>query len=202
VFLHAAGTHSPLRVALKAGGYFAADHAEGLRLLNAACPYIEDGFDPTADEVSRRAAAELDAWTKTHLMRLKTAIERLHPHVGALFPERMPAGAEAILVVAELLERLTKLESEPDGADVIATLARRGLDDGTRRHLAALVRDAQHAQPPPVPSDDDNAVTNELEAELSALHRWYDDWAGTARAIIPRKDWLIRLGVLERRRRE
>ena len=66
---------------------------------------------------------------------------------------------------------------------MIATLARRGLDDETRRHLSALVRDAQHAQPPPVASDDEGAVTKELEAELAALHRWFDDWAGTARAI-------------------
>jgi hypothetical protein len=200
VFLRAVGTHPPLRVALKAGGYGVADHAEGLRLLTAACPYLEDGFDPSADQIARSAAAELEAWARKNLMRLRTAMERLHPDVVVLFPDRLPGGAEVILVVDTLLERLAKLETEPEGARVLETLARRGLDKGRREQLAMLVCDAKRAEPPLMPSRGEIERVREPDS-LVALHRWYDDWAGTARAMIGRRDWLIRMGLLDRRRR-
>jgi hypothetical protein len=202
VFLHAVGTHSPLRVALKAGGYGPADHAEGLSLLSAACPYVEDAFDPTADQRARKAAAELEGWSRRNLMRLRTAVERLHPEVVALFPERAPAGAEVILVVETLLARLERLATEPEGAGVLETLARRGLDAELRRRLAVLLRDAKHAEPPHVAWRDGTEGTDAPDAALVALYRWYDDWTGTARAMVGRKDWLIRMGLLDRRRRE
>lgn len=201
IFLRAVGSIPPLRVALKAGGYGPSDHAEGLRLLAAACRYVDDGFDPSADEAARNAAAELDAWTRKHLLRLRTAMERLHRDAAALFPDRLPEGAAVILVAGKLLEQLAKLETEADGARVLETLKRRGLDAAERRRLALLVRDAQHAEPPPVASRAGTEAAEATGAELVTLYRWYDDWAGTARAIVGRKDWLIRLGLLDRRRR-
>lgn len=33
------------------------------------------------------------------------------------------------------------------------------------------------------------------------LHAWFTDWATTARSVVERKDWLILLGLAERRRR-
>jgi hypothetical protein len=202
IFLRAVGTHSPLRVALKAGGYGSADHAEGLRLLAAACPYLEDAFDPTADQTARNAAAELENWAKKHLMRLRAAITRLHPDVVTFFPARVPEGAAVILVVGTLLDGVARLETEPDGAHVLDTLKQRGLDEEQLRHLALLVRDAMHAEPPPVRSTSRAGVEDAEapNAELVALHRWYDDWAGTARALVGRKDWLIRMGLVDRRR--
>jgi hypothetical protein len=200
IFLRAVGTHPPLRVALKAGGYGASDHAEGLRLFAAACPYLDDAFDPTADRTARDAAAELEAWAKKHLMRLRTAMERLHPDVVALFPDRLPEGAHVLLVVSTLLERLAQLETEPNGAHVLDTLRRRGFDDELRRHLAELVRNAKHAEPPPSPSRERTEDATVPDPALVALHRWYDDWAGTARAIVGRRDWLIRMGLADRRR--
>ncbi len=199
IFLRAVGTHPPLRVALKAGGYGPSDHAEGLRLLAAACPYLDDGFDPTADRTARSAAAELEAWAKKHLMRLRTAMERLHPDFVVLFPDRLPEGAEVILVVDTLLERSAELETEPNGAHVLDTLRQRGFDEELRRHLAELVRDAKHAEPPS-PSRERTEDATLPDAALVALHRWYDDWAGTARAIVDRRDWLIRMGLADRRR--
>jgi hypothetical protein len=201
VFLRAAGTHAPLRVALKAGGYGPADHAEGLRLLADACPYRDDGFDPTADLIARRAAAELEAWTRKHVIRLRTALERLHPDVLALFPERVPEGPEVILTLGQLLERLEKLGKTRRGARVLATLGERGLDATLRRHLATLVKSAKHAEPPPVSARSTAGELGAPDAELVALHRWYDDWSGTARALVGRRDWLIRLGLTDRRRR-
>jgi hypothetical protein len=39
------------------------------------------------------------------------------------------------------------------------------------------------------------------DAELQELHGWYRDWAHTARAVIARRDYLILLGVVERKKR-
>jgi hypothetical protein len=35
-----------------------------------------------------------------------------------------------------------------------------------------------------------------------ALHRWYADWSTAAKTFVGRRDWLIRMGLLRRRRRE
>ena len=64
VFLRAAGTHPPLRAALEAGGYGPSDHAEGLRLLAAACPYRDGGLNPADDTAARHAVTELERWAK------------------------------------------------------------------------------------------------------------------------------------------
>lgn len=202
MFLRAAGTHPPLRAALEAGGYGPSDHAEGLRLLVAACPYRNGGLDPADDTAARDAVNELERWTKRHLARLRAALERLHPEAARLVPEAGGLdGGEAVLAVATLLGRVGELETrEPNGA-VLATLAQRGFDDALRRRLGALVEVAQRVERPRVVPRIDTEKDDAPDAEMVSLHRWYDDWAATARALIERRDWLIRLGLSERRRR-
>jgi len=202
VFLRAAGTHPPLRAALEAGGYGACDHAEGLRLLAGACPYRDGGLDPADDTAARRAVAELEWWAKRHLARLRAALERLHPEAVRIVPEVNGLdGAEAVLAVATLLGRVNELEvREPNGA-VLETLRRRGLDCALRRRLGELVEAAKRVERPRVVPLVDTEPDGAPDAEIVALHRWYDDWSATARALVERKDWLIRLGLSERRRR-
>jgi hypothetical protein len=215
VFLRAAGTHAPLRAVLEAGGYGASEHAEGIRLLGAACPYRDGGLDPAEDTAAREAVLELERWAKRHLGRLRAALERLHPAWVHVVPESGAlAGATAVLAVATLLSRVNALEAgeadealetgeadEADGA-VVESLARRGLDAALRRRLAELVANAQRVERPrDVPALDAPETVNAPDAEIVALHRWYEDWAATARALVERKDWLIRLGLRERPRR-
>jgi hypothetical protein len=38
------------------------------------------------------------------------------------------------------------------------------------------------------------------DAELQELYRWYRDWSHTARAVIRRRDYLIALGVVDRKK--
>jgi hypothetical protein len=208
VFLRAAGTHPPLRAALEAGGYGPSEHAEGVRLLAAACPYRDGGLDPADDAEAREAVAALERWAKRHLGRLRAALERLHPDVRIVPEANGLDGANAVLAVATLLGRVRELDArEPNGA-VMATLTRRGFDGATRERLSALVEVAQRANAPSgVPAVRASALGVETEpddapdAEIVALHAWFEDWAATARALVERKDWLIRLGLRERPRR-
>jgi hypothetical protein len=208
VFLRAAGTHPPLRAVLEAGGYGPSEHAEGVRLLAAACPYRDGGLDPADDAEARDAVAELERWAKRHLGRLRAALERLHPDVRIVPEANGLDGANAVLAVATLLGRVRELDArEPNGA-VMETLTRRGLDGATRERLGALVEVAQRADAPSdVPASGASALGVETEpsaapdAEMVALHAWFEDWAATARALVERKDWLIRLGLRERPRR-
>ncbi len=36
--------------------------------------------------------------------------------------------------------------------------------------------------------------------DLRALRAWYDDWAETARTVMTRRDYLIRLGLAKRKK--
>lgn len=201
VFLHAVSSHAPLRATLKAGGYGPEDHAEGLRLLAVACPYRETGLDPADDEVPRAAAAELEGWARRHLKRLRVALERLHPEAALLVHEGpAPDGAEAVLAVATLLERARKLEQAQPKARALMTLAQRGFDRAERMRLLALVRDAQRAVVPRSGGASVVEAEPRVAPELVALYRWYADWAETARALVARKDWRIRMGLATRGR--
>jgi hypothetical protein len=208
-FLHAAATDAGIRSALEAGGYAPKDHEEGLALLLAVCAIRAGGLDPADDEPARRAAAELAGWTRTHLPRLRAALERLHPEALALFAgldERQDEiDGRAVLVMATLLERLRALEAKGGACEVMETLARRGVDGAERRRLGDLVVAAQRAEAPSVGAVRLRSGCGDAMragAEIVALHRWLYDWSTTARAFVGRKDWLMRLGVMRRRRRE
>jgi len=195
-FLRATGTHAGIRGALARGGYTRADHEEGFRLLQAVLAFADDGLDPAEDEPARDAIARIGAWVETHFSRLRFTLERLHPEAVALFAGiESPELGEAVLALATLLERLDSLDTR---APVLATFAQRGVGRVLRVELAELVRIAQSA-----PDVDPAATVHESrEAELLELYTWHTDWAGTARAVVRRKDHLILLGLAERKRRE
>jgi hypothetical protein len=151
-------------------------------------------------------------------------MERLHPAMAHVVPEANGLdGAEAVLAVATLLGRVRELEGNGVGTEtngdvretdsagreangaVLETLTRRGFDAALRRRLGELVEDAQRVERPrDVPMltlGVETADADAPDAGLVALHAWYEDWAATARALVERKDWLIRLGLRERPRR-
>lgn len=207
VFLRAVGTHAPIQGAMRAGGYGARDHEEGARLLAATFPFSAQGLDPAEDDPPRAAARELETWLKTHLPRLRAAVERLHPDSLALFHGLDSLdGPETVLGAAQLVERLAALRADSQDAAVLETLERRGLGAARRRWLARLVRTAQTARVP------GNAVTvggeedvlgergGGADGAMLELYRWYQDWAATARAMVKRRDWLIRMGLMARKR--
>jgi hypothetical protein len=191
VFLRAIGTHAAIRALMAEGGYGRADHEEGWGLLGAVCRFGDSAFDPFADAPAREATREIEHWVATHFPRLHAALDREIGDTRVFDTIESPAAPGAVLALATLLARLRA------DANAARVLARRGLDRAERRRLAELVRAAQSAPAAGEPTP----VRDAREPELTALYRWYTDWAATARAVIARKDFLVTLGLAERERR-
>jgi len=108
--------------------------------------------------------------------------------------------------VATLLDRLDALETSPGRkaarkADhaALATLSKRGLSADERARLRALVNTATAAAKANEGASDaaEEAPTNEA---VLKLHAWYGEWSEVARAVIKRRDHLIRLGLAKRKK--
>jgi len=82
----------------------------------------------------------------------------------------------------------------------LALLEKRGLTAQERARLEALVRVAlgPTATAPAVSAAETEGVEKRRLA-LTALRRWYDDWAATARATIRKKSYLIALVLASRK---
>ena len=201
-FLHGVGTSRGIRGALAKVGYTNDAHAEGWALLDRvsgrACSF--EGLDPPKNEV-RAASAEVVAWEKRNLRRLRAAIAHEHPrYAPALFgfDARERTVAAAMLRVVGLLGRLEALEGSTPGRGVLATLAARGVDAKERRRMATLVQRAltmPTARTPSVDASRDKAVD---ERALLALRTWLRLWSKLARRAIERADWRERLGLRHR----
>jgi hypothetical protein len=51
-----------------------------------------------------------------------------------------------------------------------------------------------------IPSaEDDAAAATELREARIAVWRWYAEWSDIAKAVIKRRDWLIQLGLAQRK---
>jgi hypothetical protein len=204
-FLRAAATKLEIRAALFAAGYSAEEQAAGWGLLQQATGYVPGVASVTDDAAARAAIAEVDAWDEPGFRRISAALERLHPEQHAFVFAGLEAaqGVGSLLSVSTMLDRLDELESSPArestrAADqaAIATLAKRGITPELRSHLRDLVRVAQTAQPPTFAA---NGAVDGQDAALRALQAWYRDWSETARAVIRRRDYLLMLGLSQRR---
>jgi hypothetical protein len=76
-------------------------------------------------------------------------------------------------------------------------LVRRGITPEERQRPAALVEAVQGGGVTIEARIDDSRAAQ--EQGLMKLYAWYSDWAETARAVVRRRDQLIRLGLAKRR---
>jgi hypothetical protein len=207
-FLRAAATKLEIRAALFSAGYSAEEQAAGWTLLQQATGYVPGIASATDDAAARSAIAEVDAWDEPGFRRISAALERLHPDQHAFVFAGLEAaqGVGSLLSVTTMLDRLDALESSParqatrvaDQA-ALATLAKRGITSELRKHLRELVRVAQTAATPTFAA---NTTVDEQETALRALQAWYRDWSETARAVIRRRDYLLMLGLTQRKSRD
>jgi hypothetical protein len=203
-FLQAAGTVPPIAALLATRGYTADEHREGWALLHRVAGYERT---PTADagkEVSA-AIAELDAWDEPNFRIIEATLDRSHAEQAAfVFHDLAPAtGALAVLSVKTLLDRLDVLE---DGVDRAASrkadhaalkrLEKKGYTKEERQRLRGLIKTAERVADL---SDAPSAIDTARERDLEKLRAWYVEWAETARAVISRRDHLIRLGLAKRK---
>ena len=204
-FLRGAGTSRVLAALLATRGYTAARHREGWKLLHAV-----SGFDDSApalveDTAVREAIVEIDAWDEPNFRVAHAALALRYPEQDqALFAGGLaPAtGVAAVVTVKTFLDRVDALEKEGSKAsrEAASLLAERGITKEERKRMRALLATAESAA---------NIVGAPMEAadpaarkgELVALYAWWVDWSEVARAVVKRRDHLIRLGLANRKKK-
>jgi hypothetical protein len=196
-FLHAIATQAELAAAMASIGYGAEAHAEGLRLLGAAL-HLESVPHRSAPEPSVRERLErIERWVRQALPRYAIAAVRTDPEwARRLFGDASAhdGDASSVATLRNLLDRLD--EADALGGPAVEALAARGL---TRDERARLRADCEAAMRGVAPRAE-GAGRVDREAELRALWAWFYEWRLAARSAIARKDWLILLGIGQRKR--
>lgn len=207
-FLRALGTVPVLRKALEARGYTSEEHQRGWALLQAASGYDAeretDVLAPRVDPAVRDAIAEIDAWDEDGFRIVRAALGRLHPEqaktvLAGLAPS---TGAASLLGVETLLDRLDALAKSKHAEDraAIATLDARGLSDAERKRLRAVLKVAKEGTSrDDKPSEEMVQMADNRQRMLVELRAWYEDWSEMARATFKRRDYLLRLGLAQRK---
>ncbi|WP_437595173.1 hypothetical protein [Sorangium sp. So ce1000] len=217
-FLSAAGKNKQIRALLRERGYTDEDHKEGWDLLHRASGFGIGEPDEVEDAEVGAAIAELDAWDEPHFRIIRAALERRHPvQEKFVFDNLTPqVGAGAVVSVKTLLDRLDALEksakrkaTRKDDHAALETLAKRGYPKEERSRLRQLVDIASGEGT--ASEEGDGEATGDAEPvravvdsrehvdALRALYAWHREWSETARAVIKRRDFLVRLGLAHRK---
>ncbi|WP_437673654.1 hypothetical protein [Sorangium sp. So ce131] len=211
-FLTGMGAVAAIRTAMADAGMTDDDILEGRTLLLdvLAAPRKTSAPPDTDDARAQRAATtELDQWDEPNFARYGAALRRRHPDVYVyVFKDLAPStGTAAVQGVATFLTRLDALENGTDsdraGAKqsdkkAVAFLATRGLDKAERKRLKGLV-DVALGPTSPLPPQAEIPETTRRHEALSRLRGWFDEWSTTARAVIKKRGYLIRLGLASRK---
>lgn len=209
------GAVPTVRTLLFQAGMADVEIAEGRKLLLAclAAPAEPQQAQDTEDAVAQRAAvAELDEWDEPNFARYLAALRRHHPAVAEYVFANLSAstGVAAVQGVATFLARLDTIEEHTDPArqdaktkkddtKAVELLAKRGLDAAERARLDELVKVAL-GPTSPLPEDPGaQAVGESRKNALAELRGWYDEWATTAKAVVKKRAYLIRLGLATRK---
>lgn len=198
------GAIASVRAALMDRGYSQQDHDFAFSRL-ARLTYL--AVDKTTKDIGvvRKALAEIDAWDEPHMTAIHATLQRLHPEQDAfVFDQLEPSkGAQAVMGVAKLLDRLDALETgngrDPATHDAdleaLKTLEKRGYTPAERQRLRDLVSLATEIQPVAGVSSD------ERDQILRELYYWFQDWSAQVRFVTTKRSHLIQLGLARRRRK-
>jgi hypothetical protein len=207
-FLRAVGNDPSIQAPLASVGFTADDFERGWTLLRKVVGRMGPVVAWRAPDPTPSAREQLMAWIGPSFARARAALRHLHPEQEAFVFHRLgpTRGTEAVLTVTQFLARLealetgakkTKARAAVDRA-ALSTLEQRGFTKAERRRVHALV-DAVTAAPVDAVELPEPPPAEDRRADLMALHAWLSDWSDTARAVIKRRDQLIRLGIGARR---
>lgn len=202
-FLRAVGTDPKIHAALAAVGFSDKEVERGWALVRAVFGFPQPPAPAVHNPVAS-AMEQLEAWNGPGFLRARAALRHLHPEQESFVFDGLVVGrgAAAVLAVGTFLERCAQLESGKDRkathkADLAAiqTLESRGVTKSERRRLGEMVAIVETRAAPLLEA----APVAERDAALMQLRAWLMDWSDTARAVIKRRDQLIRLGIARRR---
>ena len=202
--LRGIGTVPAIRAALAARGYSADEHALGWKLLHDVSGYSPGGAElgVVVDPEVTRAIATLDAWDEDGFRIVRAAVTRFPDQAKTLLEGIGPStGAASVLGVRTLLDRIDALEKTKDGHAAMKVIAARGISPEERKRLRGLVAIAEKGTSitPGKPSEEETQAAAAHQKSLLALRAWYEEWSEMCRAVIKRKDRLIRLGLARRK---
>jgi hypothetical protein len=157
-----------------------------------------------------RALNAIDAWDAPAFSAAKAVLANRYPRVGQFLFEDLVAatGPASVAGVERFLERVAMLRagkaaglSSEDGRGAMELLgARKILDEIQESELLRLIAVAksgarQHELRAP------DAVAPEREKQAIEFLSWLHEWREVARTAIKRRDYLIALGLAQRRSR-
>jgi hypothetical protein len=213
-----------IRAAAERVGFTKAVRVEGWRKLNAVT-----GMDVGPDDMDieridvdvATAITTLDASDEKLLAKIRATLQHTFPAEAKALLKDLSAerGAASVLVVSTVLDRLDKLDSSERGRAALARLAARGLDEEARKKLLGLVRTAsgdtgveakkaakataaesKKSERAPKKSAETVAADDaEYLRQLRVLRAWFEEWSELLRTEISRRDYLIQLGLAERK---
>lgn len=210
--LGAIGAEPSIRTSLYLGGMTDEDIIEGRNLLLAclAAPSAPPAVTETeASRSQREAVVELDEWDEPNFARYHAALIRHFPAQARFVFENLSAarGVDAVRGVATFKARVEALR---DGSDPNRTATRkedrkafelleqRGLTAKHLKHLSSLIETALGPTPP---VEQTRAAHDDARRKaLLELKLWVNEWSAVARASIKKRGYLIRLGLVNRRR--
>lgn len=153
-------------------------------------PYSKENSATVRENATENVRCELKWAFDTHPDQAAFVFANLQPAVGTA----------AVLTVRLFLEWLDALENSPDriatrdkDLEALATLEKRGITQDERQRMRSLLNIAQGL------STTTNTADTRLD-DLRALRAWFDDWSETARIVVTRRDYLIRLGLAKRKK--
>lgn len=209
-FLSAASQVPGIRGGLDLGGYTAAEHNLGWELVLELVGYkLSPATDNGVKQVRQReAVAQLDQWDGPNFERARASLDRGFPEQSAYVFDNLSAksGPDSIGAVRTFLDRRAALRDgtdparantrEQDKAAVELLASRRIVDDAEEQRLRKLIADATSLADMPVMAEPDPEKRQQTARKLDA---WLRDWRESARVLIRRRDYQIRLGLAERR---
>lgn len=207
-FLGAVALNESILIALAARGYTKEIHQQGWDLVQAA-----SGFRPIKTRSPNQDAVDalniVDAWDEPTFDFAQGALQFEFPEQYDFVFEELSAqqGVGALVSSAKFLDRLDELERGRANVDAatkekdkaaVAHLATRKIDAAERARIRALIGTARGVKEDPVaaPAAD---VSTEIRAAQLKLYAWYSEWRRVAARVITRRDYLIQLGIAERR---
>jgi len=152
--------------------------------------------DPFAPNKAKEYLADLDDWENAWFPVVSATLERHYPALHATIFKNLSqtSGAEVIVSVGTLLDRLDTMKASEAGKKADALLVTRGLTTEVRAQASKLIDTIKQTEETVLP-EIDPASKAEQEKALDKVWAWYREWSQIARTVIKRGDVLIRLGL-------
>ncbi len=208
-FLGAASQNENIRLLLDRGGYTEEEHQRGWGMLLVLLGYTNPASGaPGASLRQRQAAAELDAYDGPNFDRARAALDHRYPaQAGYVFADlTAKTGVESIGAVSTFVDRVAALRDgtdparastrEDDAAAAALLATRRIIDVDEEKRLRDLISEATSLADMPAPAAPSPSARQQTARALDA---WLRDWRETARVLVTRRDYQIRMGLAVRR---